>query len=140
MSPRILAINVLCKSAIDVARGRRIALTSLVQRVIRDATDRQTGDKLAEDWTLVWVTRSRWRASSDLPLYCHDSWSGLHSYLLIKLVPCRTSRRVRVRPGCVLSVRYANAAEDVRRCVASRLEPINVQRTMFVTMLLLFVS
>lgn len=82
MSPRILAINVLCKSAIDVARGRRIALTSLVQRVIRDGTDRQTGDKLAEDWTLVWVTRSRWRASSDLPLYCHDSWSGLHSYFI----------------------------------------------------------
>lgn len=82
MSPRILEINVLCKSAIDVARGRRIALTSLVQRVIRDGTDRQTGDKLAEDWTLVWVTRSRWRASSDLPLYYHDSWSGLHSYFI----------------------------------------------------------
>lgn len=89
MCPPILAINVLCKRAIDVARDRRVALTSLVHRVITDndatrtdgQTDRQ-GDKLAEDWTLVWVTRSRWRASFDLPLYCHDSWSGLHSYFI----------------------------------------------------------
>lgn len=128
MSSPILAINVLCKSAIDVARGRRIALTSLVHRVITDCDVRRDADRQTDGRQIsgrldtsmghqVQVARLL-RPSALLPRFLVRAallFYGSNQFPdgLVRWFACVQD---------VLAVRYANESEDVRRSV----EPVTV--------------